>query len=249
MEEKVFIIDVSFARKSMTDLQNVNDAIINALSTFTPVHVIMPYGTFTGSKLELKLNKKTAKWVGSIFKKADYGPNINRELHWEMSATGTNRNFHFSWSKALPRYGRAYPVTIIIGGHHQTEIVRKQKNESQDLVDFLGKEVTEGDYVLMYSGPWELKETGSPFRMMRYTGKRSEKQAQFTYVKMDTKSSNLSPDGGQVIRVGPNGSGKEMTNLIYGVKVDVDDSLAVAMQMTDHDMSIYPIKFHVGMEE
>ena len=252
MEEKVFFVDDQFCRGKMTDLSNVNKAIQDAIEQNIPIHFTVPYGTFTGSTVRLKVGKRPPANLAKVFKNADYGPNINPDLNWEGTAEGSNRKFGFRIRKAIPRYGRSYPFSIIIGGDRKTEVVRKEKNTSKDLVDFLGREISEGDYVLMYSGPFELKQTGTPFRMLRYTGKRSEKQAQFTYVKMHDKAQpvrNARPnDGGEIIRVGLNAVGKEVTNLIYGVKVDVDESLATAMQMTDHDMSIYPVKFHVGME-
>lgn len=253
MEEKVFFVDDKFCRGKIQDLSNVNNAIQDAIEQGIPIYFTVPYGTFTGSTVRLKVGKRRPADVAKVFKNADYGPNVNPDLYWEGTAEGTNRSFDFRIRKAIPRYGRFYPFSIIIGGDRQTEIVRKEKNNSKDLIDFLGREISEGDYVLMYSGPFELRQTGSPFRMLRYTGKRSEKQAQFTYVKMNEETTPVRGarpiDGGEVIRVGLNAGGKEVTNLIYGVKVEVDESLACAMQMIDHDMSSFPLKFHVGMED
>lgn len=249
MEEKVFIIDRAMTRRKMEDLVNINQAIEEALSNGNPVRAVIPYGTFTGTVARLKLGKRRPADVAKVFRRgsASYDPNLNTDLYWELEASGSNRNFSFSWSKAIRRYSKEYPVKVIIGGDGKTEIVRKEKNEATHLVDFMGQQIDEGDYVLMYNGPWELKNTGSPFRMLRYTGKRSQKQAQFTYVKLSSTEIKWSVDGGETIRVGLNSNGKDVTDVIYGVKVSVDESLATAMQMTDHDMSIYPITFHVGL--
>ncbi|MCK9531481.1 MAG: hypothetical protein M0R77_13115 [Gammaproteobacteria bacterium] len=252
MEEKVFHVDRNFCRKKIEDLTNINAIIQEAIEADVPVYFTVPYGTFAGSTVRLKVNKyRRPSDLAKVFRSVQYGPNINEDHYWEGTAEGTNRNFQFRLRKAIPRYGREYPFSIVIGGDRQTEIVKKEKNAAKNLVDFFGREIVDGDYVLMYSGPFELKQTGSPFRMLRYTGKRSEKQAQFTYVKMHDDALTVNgcrpTEGGTVIRVGLNSGGKEITNTIYGVKIDVDESLATAMQMTDHDMSIYPVHFHVGL--
>jgi hypothetical protein len=250
MEEKVFQINRDFCRGKIKDLESINNLIQKTIEAGDPVFFTVPYGTFEGSTVRLKVGKRRPCDLAKVFKRVnDWSPNVNDDLFWEGNVDGSNRNFNFRLRKAITRYGKEYPFQIIIGGDRKTEIIKKEKNTNKDLVDFLGREIVEGDYVLMYSGPWELKQTGSPFRMLRYTGKRSPKQAQFTYVRMNEATSNLVPDGGEVIRVGLNSGGNEVTNLIYGVKVEVDESLATAMQMIDHDMSSFPLKFHVGIEE
>lgn len=251
MEEKIFVIDYKMSREKIEDLVNINALIQQYIEAGEHVRAVLPYGTFKGSTVRLKIGKQRLADKCRVFTRPDtsWGSNINTKLFWELEATGSRRTFHINWAKVPGGYGNKCPVTIILGGDGKTTIVKKEKNDATHLVDFMGQQIEEGDYVLMYNGPWELKTTGSPFRMLRYTGKRSQKQAQFTYVKMGDSSHKWSTDGGAIIRVGLNTNGKEVTDVIYGVKVSVDESLATAMQMTDHDMSIYPIKFHVGLED
>ncbi len=251
MEETVFVIDHKLTRQKIEDLVNINALIQKYIELGLPVRAVLPYGTFKGSTVSLKVGKRKLSDVCQVFRRPaqTWGNNVNTGLIWDLEAEGTNRTFHINWAKVPGGYNGKNVVTLILGGDGKTEVVKQEKNEATHLVDFLGQTVEEGDYVLMYNGPFELKHTGSPFRMLRYTGKRSEKQAQFTYVRMADTSNNWANDGGEIIRVGLNTNGKEITDIIYGVKVSVDESLATAMQMTDHDMSIYPIKFHVGLTD
>lgn len=251
MEETVFVIDHKLTRQRLEDLVNINALIQKYIELGLPVRAVLPYGTFKGSTVSLKVGKRKLSDVCQVFRKPQqsWGNNVNTGLIWDLEAEGTNRTFHINWAKVPGGYNGKNIVTLILGGDGKTEVVKNEKNSATHLVDFMGQTVEEGDYVLMYNGPFELKNTGSPFRMLRYTGKRSEKQAQFTYVKMADATTNWANSGGEIIRVGLNTNGKEITDIIYGVKVSVDESLATAMQMTDHDMSIYPIKFHVGLTD
>lgn len=252
MEETTFFIDHKMTRQKIEDLVNINLLIKKYIELGLPVRAVLPYGTFKGSTVRLTVGKRKLDDVCKVFRKPDvsWGNNVNSKLIWDLEAEGTKRTFHINWAKVPGGYNGKNTVTLILGGDGKTEVVKNEKNNATHLVDFMGQTVEEGDYVLMYNGPWELKSTGSPFRMLRYTGKRSQKQAQFTYVKMaDATATKWSTDGGEIIRVGLNTNGKEITDIIYGVKVSVDESLATAMQMTDHDMSIYPIKFHVGLTD
>lgn len=252
MAEKVFVIDRKMATGSLNNLTNINVAIKDELKAGRPVYAVVPEGRFKGTIARLKLGKRSITEVGTLFSagESNWGIKISKDQIWELEADGSNRTFHIHWRRLFDQdYNNRKPVKIILGRVDGTVINKVSKIEHGTLVDFLGNEVHDGDYVLMYSGPWELKQTGSPFRMMRYTGKRSDKQAQFTYVKMDKNESNTTPDGGQTIRVGLNAKVTDAVgNILYGVRVDVDENLATAMQMCDHDMSIFPIKFHVGLD-
>lgn len=57
-------------------------------------------------------------------------------------------------------------------------------------------------------------------------------------------------DGGQTVRVGLNSKVTQaVSDILFGVRIEVDQNLATAMQMCDHDMSIFPISFHVGLAD
>lgn len=252
MAEKVFEITRKVASDRLEDLQNINKAVIAELAAGNPVYATIVEGRFKGTIARVKLGKNSPTRVGSIFTKSDgYGVKIAKDHIWELEVDGSNRTFHINWYRVLNRdYGNKTTIRVFVGRTDGTQLVRVDKGQHDTLRDFLGSEILDGDYVLMYNTPWELKAVGSPFRMLRYTGKRSDKQAQFTYVKMGESSKNFTPEGGQTIRVGLNSQdGKSVSNSIYGVKVDVDSSLATAMQMVDHDMSIFPLKFHVGLAD
>lgn len=252
MEEKRFTVDYSMSRQDMKNLSQLNELVQSYIEAGEPVRVILPYGTFKGSTVRLKIGKRKPQDLAKIFRKPDksWGDHMNDKLIWDLEAKGSNRTFHVNWSKVPGGYGNKNPCTIILGGDGSTEIVKHEKNKTQTLVDFMGKQIEAGDYVLMYNSPFDREQTGTPFRMLRYTGKRSPKQAQFTYVKLAEKMGRYAMSGGETIRVGLNvAKADEHTDIIYGVKVDVDESLATAMQLTDHDMSLYPVKFHIGMED
>ena len=253
MTEKIFTINRSMASGKLTDLININIAIKNELKAGRPVYATVPTGRFKGSIARLKLGNRSITNVGTLFTE---GPNrwsiqIDKGHYWELEVDGSNRTFSIFWFKLFERdWQNRAEVKIYTGRTAGTVLNRVAKEAQGTLLDFLGNEVHDGDYVLMYSGPWELKETGAPFRMLRYTGKRSNKQAQFTYVKMDKNTSSVTCDGGQTVRVGLNSKVTQaVSDILFGVRIEVDQNLATAMQMCDHDMSIFPISFHVGLAD
>lgn len=252
MAEKIFTINRNMATSNLNNLRNINVAIKNELQAGRPVYATIPEGRFRGSIARLKLGNRSISDVGTLFTEGEsnWGIKIAKTQHWDLELDGSNRKFAIHWHRLMDRdYRSRQSVDIILGRVDGTVTKKADKTEQGTLVDFLGNEVHDGDYVLMYSSPWELKETGSPFRMLRYTGKRSNKQAQFTYVKMG-KNESKAPDGGENVRVGLNSKATEaVSNVLYGVRIDVDESLAIAMQMCDHDMSNFPIKFHVGLAD
>jgi hypothetical protein len=241
--EKVFTITRDFTRHTkIADLRNINRAIFEELSAGRPVYASIPKGVFAGSIARLKLNQ-TIKSLSRIFQEAtNYGLDLS-DITWDLEIDGCNRSFHISWKSLFSSFYSKEKVYIYLGRSNGTVFVKNAKIELNDtLVDFMGTEIKDGDYVLMYCNSWELKDTGVPFRMLQYTGKRTPKQAMFKYVQL--KEGTHNPDGGEKIRVGLNTlAGQDQ---VYGVKIEVETSLATAMQMTDHDMSIYPIKFSVG---
>lgn len=250
MAEKIIPVTYKMGRMDINNLTNINEAIRNELRAGRPVYATIGDGTFKGTIARLKVGKRSISELGHVFKEDDkYGPKFNKSLIWELEVDGSNRTFYIKWSRLFKQdYREKHLVNIYLGRTDGTVIVKKDKTAvGTTLLDFLGRTIEDGDYVLMYNGPWELKDTGSPFRMLRYTGKRTPKQAQFKYVSMI--QGNHNPDGGEIVRVGMNcRPNVDVADAIYGVKVELDEALETAMQMVDYDVTKFPIKFSVGLE-
>jgi hypothetical protein len=250
MVEKVFTIDRNFVRQNMAVLQNINDAILVELQSGRPVFATVTHGTYAGSLARLVTANQSATKMSKIFSKGNHtwDINVSRDLIWEVKLDGSNRSLYVKWFAFLNReYKKS--IKLHIGREDGTIEQKNVKHATMPpLQDFLGNEIHDGDYVLMHNSPWDVKTTGSPFRMLRYKGVRTNKQAQFVYVKMG--EGKYVPDGNTDIRVGLNTTdGADQSTRIFGVKVSVDESLATAMQMIDHDMSQFPLSFHVGLRE
>lgn len=249
--EKIISVTYSMARDNkINNLTNFNEAIRNELRAGRSVYATVPSGTFKGSIGRLKIGKKSISELGHVFKEEDrWGTKLNKGLKWDLEFDGSNRTISINWhSVFLHDFRNKNQIDIYLGRTAGTSLVRVEKLDvGNTLLDFMGQVINEGDYVLMYNGPRELKDTGSPFRMLRYTGQRSAKQAMFKYVSLIEGKQN--PDGGETIRVGMNSRpNADVADAIFGVKVEVDSALETAMQMVDYNVNNFPIKFKVGLE-
>lgn len=250
MTAKVFEITRKKANQDFSIMSNINAAILKELKAGRPVYASIGIGRFKGTIARLIIGKNNISDLSDVFYKKTYGSGFTSDLIWDLEVDGQSRKYKINWRATFDRdWTNKNSVNIYIGWTNGTILNRVELGQHGTLLDFMGKEIQDGDYVLMHNTSKEIRDTGSPFRMLRYTGKRSDVQATFTYVSL--KDGTHNPDGGQQIRVGLNAELKDangVSNQVYGVKVSVDESLAVAMQMTDHDMSLYPINFHIGME-
>lgn len=255
MVEKTFSVTSAFGRGKWKDLKKINEMVLAALMNGEPIYATLVEGVYAGSIARLKVGNTPKSLLSKVFRdgknhKYSFGDpdagEINKDLVWEMELDGTNRQFNLRW-KALTEYpGCRCPIVFHLGRTGPTVMVKKEKKEfSPILSDYMGREIKDGDYVLMYSTPREVQDTGTPFRMVRYTGTRSEKQAVFTYIRLADGKHNK--DGGAKVRIGLNHTAGG--DQVFGVKVDVDGSLATALQMTDNDMGIYPVKFSISLED
>lgn len=240
------ILNDSYAKR-----KPVCKAILEELQAGRPVYARIPNGVYAGSIGRLKVKNVNFQKLSKIISERESGYTYSvkdrikmEDLTWELELDGSNRTFKLKWDQIGSWKINPRPWTeIYLGRQEGTRTYKRDKEEnlSPTLIDFMGREINDGDYVLAYSTYKELNDTGSPLRLVRYTGSRTKASALFVYMKMQEGKT----EPGQKIRVNLNNAAHP--DQVFGVKVDIDESLATAMQLTDNDVSMFPLKFSVSI--